>query len=279
MLTTAMGPDRKRFKFGRKHAKAPCPQLAFGNYLLKKFPASPPEIDYTPKARAYLKDIYGNDICGDCTCAAIYHCKATILANSNRPVPYSGDNVTDFYEELSGWNGVEGDPSDTGLDCETVLNYVQNRGLIPDGDRIYAWMAIDATSQPEVQAALDLFVCLYFGIDMPGDWVARMQDLQDGDVWDVAGPGLPQYGHSFMGAHYDEEGVHIDTWGLDILLRWAAVAKYASGNGGSLYCMLDQEMIDAATQKAPSGVNWTQLISDFQSMGGALLRRRTAFLD
>ena len=168
---------------------------------------------------------------------------------------------------LSGWNGIEDDPSDTGLDLQTVLNYVQSVG-IPPGSTITGSVEIDGSDPQEVAAAINMFNCAYIGINLPQAWVDSMQTLKAGDVWDVAGDGLLENGHCVMSARYDEDGIIVDTWGLEILMTWRAVQKYVSAyGGGDIFALLDTDMLDVVTQQSPTGVNWTQLVSDFQSIG------------
>ena len=83
-----------------------------------------------------------------------------------------------------------------------------------------------------------------------------------GFVWDVAGMADPDAGHAFCGVGYTNDGVIIDTWGYLGLLTWAAISKYCT-----IYTALGADSIDLATQKSPAGFNWTQLVSDLQSMG------------
>jgi hypothetical protein len=76
---------------------------------------------------------------------------------------------------------------------------------------------------------------------------------------------------------YNANGIVIDTWGMTGLMTTAAVAMYPTpANNGELYTVVSQDAISTATQKAPSGFDWSQLIADFDSMGGdvaALLGR------
>ena len=72
----------------------------------------------------------------------------------------------------------------------------------------------------------------------------------------------PEAGHAFCGVGYNSAGVIIDTWGMLGLMTWAAIAKY-----GSVYAVLGQDAINRGSLLAPNGFNWTQLVSDFQSMG------------
>ena len=273
MLKAISGPDGRRFKLGRRPPRPGALKLSLRNYLLKSCPPPPPSIDYRSKAAPYLANVYGNENSGDCTCAGAYHAAAVILANSGNPVPFTADDVVGFYKMMSGWNGVEDDPSDTGLNCQDVLNFWKAHGLPPDGDQIDGWIAVNANDPIECQTALWLFENLYFGVPLCQEWQNSMPTLTDGFVWDVGGPGDPMAGHCFIGdgynaTAYSPPGITIDTWGLTGTLTWPAVAKYAGHPGGELYAVLDENIIDKATQLSPAGFNWSQLLSDFQSVGG-----------
>ena len=240
------------------------PKLRLRNYLLQALPSPPLSVDYnTPASAAFMADILGNDVSGDCTCAAVYHIIGAILAASGSPIPYTATDCVNFYKMLSGWNGIEDDPSDTGLNVETVLAYWKTYGLLPDNDKCYGYMAIDATNKIEVMTSIWLFENVDFGVDLADAW---LNPSGSGFVWDVAGKPDPENGHSFMSAKYDTvSGVNIDTWGLNGYMTWPAVAKYAS-NTGELYTILTPDSINRATAKAPNGLNWTQLVSDFESL-------------
>ena len=92
-----------------------------------------------------------------------------------------------------------------------------------------------------------------------------------GFTWDVAGPPNPDNGHCVVGVGYSNKGVKICTWGMLGTLTDEAVEKYATTTGsGELYTVISQDAINKATQKAPAGFDWSQLIADFNSMGGNL---------
>jgi hypothetical protein len=92
-----------------------------------------------------------------------------------------------------------------------------------------------------------------------------------GFVWDVAGAPDPDNGHCVVGVGYDAKGVTIDTWGMTGLITDHAIAKYATVAGqGELYTVVSQDAINRATQKAPNGFDWSQLVADFDSMGGSV---------
>jgi hypothetical protein len=61
----------------------------------------------------------------------------------------------------------------------------------------------------------------------------------------------------------------IDTWGMTGLMTNAAVAMYPNqASNGELYTVVSMDAIAKANQKAPNGFDWSQLIADFDSMGG-----------
>ena len=261
MKTITHPTTGQRFKLGRNKPLAFGPRLSLGNYLFRKFPTAPPSADYSAKADGFMRDVLGNDICGDCTCAAAYHIAGMFLANSGQTIPFNTHNVLTTYQTLSGWNGVDNDVSDAGCDELTVLDYWSTKGLVPGAHKITAAIKVDGTDQGEIQAALWLFENVYFAMGLPDAWINPMPS-GSGFIWDVAGPENQDNGHAFCGVGYNPQGIIIDTWGMLGIMTWKAVAKYPS-----VYTVLGTDIVDKITQKAPNGFNWTQLVSDLQSMG------------
>jgi hypothetical protein len=218
-------------------------------------------MDYSAKPLTFLENVLGNDVSGCCTVAAAYHIGGTLLGNSNQQIPFAATDSLTLYKLLSGWNGIEDDPSDTGLSEQQVLDYWSKTGLSPGAHQITGYIAVDGSDAGEVKSALWLFENVYFALNMPDAWIDPMPDAS-GFTWDVAGMADPDAGHAFCGVGYNSTGVIIDTWGMLGTMTWAAVAKY-----GSVYTALGVDAIDVGSQKSPAGFNWTQLVSDLQSMG------------
>jgi hypothetical protein len=220
--------------------------------------------------------MYDNDTLGDCVIAGMAHVVGVLTGNAGAPpFLYTKDQIIALYGAIGGY--VPGDPStDQGCDEQTALNYWENNGAWPpnstppDGDshRIAGWMAVDAADPSEYRIALWLFENLYFGMELPDEWVNPTPSAS-GFVWDAASDPDPNNGHCVAGVGYTAAGVTIDTWGMTGLLTDAAVAKYASLKAnGALYTVVSQDAINKASQKAPNGFDWSQLIADFDSMGG-----------
>jgi len=238
-------------------------------------PPPPAACDYTKGAAAALSKMYDNDTLGDCVIAGMAHVVGVLTGNAgSKPFLYSNAQIIGLYSAIGGY--VPGDPAtDQGCDEQTALNYWENNGALPPkttsptgAHKIAGWMTVDSTNVEEWQTALWLFENLYFGIELPDAWINPMPSAS-GFTWDVAGAPDPNNGHCVAGVAYTSAGVTIDTWGMTGLMTNAAVAKYPNqASGGELYTVVSMDAIGKANQKAPSGFDWSQLIADFDSMGG-----------
>lgn len=258
------------FKLGRVRPRARGPRLSLKNYLMATLPAAPVSANYTLNGTPFLKDILGNDKLGDCTCAGIFHIIGAALANANQEVPFTTADTIGLYERACGYN--PSDPTTDGGGQEPdVLNYVQNNGLLPDGShKIAGWLAVDGSSKEQISSAIYIFENVYFGVELPDAWISETRG--DGFVWGIQGDVNPQNGHCFVGLGYNEQGVIVDSWGLIGTITWEAIAKYATTpNSGELYTVLTKDALDKIKQKAPNGFDWTQLVADFDSIGGNLM--------
>jgi hypothetical protein len=267
----------RTFKLGRKRPIARCPRFSLKNYVMRSMPSPPAKCDYTQAAKASLSNIYGNDTLGDCVIAAMAHVVGVLTGNSGaKPFLYSTAQIVGLYSAIGGY--LPGEPNtDQGCDEQTALNYWENNGALPPkttdptgAHKIAGWMTVNAKDPTEVRTALWLFENLYFGIELPDQWINPMPKAS-GFTWDTAGKSDPNNGHCVAGVGYTSKGVVIDTWGMTGTLTDAAIAKYAvQASGGELYTVVSLDGIDKATEKAPAGFDWSQLIADFDSMGGSV---------
>lgn len=254
-------------KMGRKRAVARGPRLFLKNYLkLRELPSPPQNADYSRAARPVLSNVYLNDQLGDCVIAGGYHVVGVETGNADDLFTATDQQITGDYSAIGGY--VRRDPNtDNGCDEATALNYWTERGFA-DGTKLLGWLAVDPTDRQEVAAALYLFENLFFGIELPDAWVNPMPS-GSGFTWDAAGPSDPANGHCVAGVGYNPNGVTIDTWGLLGTLTWNAIAQYCTAaNNGELYVMLTPDQLKKGQSKAPNGVDWAELIKDFNSIGG-----------
>lgn len=269
-VKTITHPTSKRtFKLGRTRPLARGPRFSLRNYLTRNIPLPPATVNYAPEAASALTNVYENDTLGDCVIAGIGHVVGVLTGNAGDLFTYSNAQIIALYSAIGGY--VPGQPStDRGCDEVTALNYWENNGAPKGSHKIAGWLAVDAADPTEYRTAMWLFENLYFGLELPDAWVNPMP-AGPGFVWNVAGNPDPENGHCVVGVGYNAQGVNIDSWGMIGVITDAAIAKYATpGAHGDLYTVVSQDAISKATQKAPAGFDWSQLVADFDSMGGSV---------
>jgi hypothetical protein len=258
------------FRMGRKRPVARCPRLSLRNYLMRNLPTPPATCDYTKAASKALAEMYDNDKLGDCVIAGMAHVVGVLTGNAGtKPFIYNNSQIIALYSAIGGY--VPGEPStDQGCDEQTALNYWENNGAPSGSHKIAGWLSVNAADPNEYRTALWLFENLYFGLELPDAWIDPMPS-SPGFVWDAAGPPNPDNGHCVAGVGYTAKGVTICTWGMMGLMTDAAVAKYGAQSAhGELYTVVSQDGLNKATGKVPAGFDWSQLVADFDSMGGSV---------
>ena len=254
-------------KFGRNRPKSR-PHHCMTRYLdFALLPPAPPSCDYAGPASGSISNIFGNDRLGDCVIAGGAHLEGVATGNAGSLWIPTLDEVIADYSAIGGY--VPGEASsDQGCDEVVALQYWQTHGFA-NGTKIAGAVAVDATKPAEVQVACWLFEGLMFGIELPNAWVSPMPNAS-GFTWDTAGGPNPDQGHCVVGVGYQPAGVTIATWGMLGTLTWDAISTYCTpSSGGGLYVMLTPDVVSRASQKAPTGFDWTTLLADFRDIGGS----------
>ncbi len=255
---------------------APNPQGTPKAVRLRDFlqaPISPPAAcDYGPKADLPLRDIYGNDMLGDCIFAAMYHFLGVVTGNAGTAFIATRDQVIHDYSAVTGYNPA--DPStDQGGQIADALNYFTQVGFA-DGSKLAGWVAIDGSNWEEVKLAIYLFESVIKGLGLPEAWVSPMPS-GDGFVWQPGTPINEDNGHCWMSFGYKSDaGTDDDSWALEGLVTRDAHAVYwdhSAGGTGEMYAPLSAEILGRATGRAPSGVDWTGLKAALAGMGGSVV--------
>lgn len=267
-LTLTNHPKLTQVRFGRRKPVAHPQRLRLADYLKFSLPDAPPSSDYSGPAKNILADIMMNDSLGCCVVSGGYHITGLETANAGAPFHATNAQIIADYGAIGGY--VPGNSStDQGCDETTALDYWQQHGFA-DGTRLLGSLVVDATNQAEVAVAMYLFENLMFGIGLPDAWISPFPSA-DGFVWDMAGASDPNNGHCVIGVGHNTSGVQIDSWGMIGTITWAAVAAYASAaGGGELHVALTPDQLAKGQTKAPNGVDWDQLIVDFNALGGTL---------
>jgi len=264
--------DGRTFKFGRKRSSGRVPHFKLKDYLVKeKLPAPPASVNYGPKASTVLSQMYDNDTLGDCVIAGIQHVQGVLTGNAGSPLLFTDAQTVAFYSAACGYTG---DPStDDGCDVLETLQYWEKYGN-PSGSthKCVGKLAVDPTDVNECKLALWLFENLIFGVELPDKWINPFP-FKSGFTWGPsAGNPDPNNGHCFISFGYETNGnLDIATWGMTGYITPTAVAKYASASAnGELYTVISQDQLNAASKIAPNGLNWSQLVADWNAMGGSV---------
>jgi hypothetical protein len=240
---------------------------------LSQWPTPPSSTSWgsAPAAQAVLTSILGNDTLGDCTEADQYHRQAIRQAAAGSPVFVpSVDQVIATYSRDGGY--IVGQPStDQGCDETVVLGNDVSQG-ITNGTGIAkaaGYVGIDGSNGALVRAVIAAFpggtpVCG----SLPQSWI--QQATGPGFVWDVPNdPFVPSNGHCWTLADFDQTGLPVWSWGMPGRMTYDGLAAASSPiNGGALYLVCDAETLNAASQLAPDGLDWAQVLVAFQDAGG-----------
>lgn len=240
---------------------------------LASWPATPSSTSYgaIASAQPVLTDVLGNDQLGDCTEADNYHRQALRQAASGGTVFHPTlAQVIATYSRDGGY--VPGDPStDQGCDELTVLRNAKRLGITNGSaaDKITGYVVIDPTNVALVRKCVSAFVGASICMGLPDVWIDPFP-AAPGWTWDVPSGGFvpnPQNGHCFTLADQDETALECWSWAMRFTLTYDALAAGASdNNGGGLYVILDQEILDRVSQAAPDGLDWACLQKDFDSV-------------
>ncbi len=230
------------FKLGKNPPVHDARTLMFGAYLKPQLPPPPPAVDYGKKVP--LWPMYGNDIYGDCTCAAAGHMIQCWTANAAAELSPANNSVIRFYEHFVGTPP----PPDAGCDMLTVLRYWRKTGLAHH--KVLAFTGLTLGDATQAKQALDMFGGLYIGVALPdfavtGDMLATPWVVPPGGPVSNAAPN-PNNGHCIPAVAYDAANLYVVTWGEVKSMSWAFYAAYAD----EVFAVLSQDFITANGKSA-----------------------------
>jgi hypothetical protein len=202
--------------------------------------------------------MYGNDVYGDCTCAAAGHMIQNWTANAGGEQDPTEASVIKFYEALVGTPGP-----DVGCNARTVLNYWHHTGL--GKHKIRGYTQLEPRNHTQAKDALYMFGSVYIGVALPnfavhGDllhvpWVVPSHGPVGG-----AAPN-PQNGHCIPAVAYDARNLYVVTWGALKSMSWQFYDAYAD----EAYAVLSNDFIKKNNKNA-AGFDLAQLDQDLAQL-------------
>lgn len=236
------------------------PKLKLGDYLDAAVAAPPPAVHRPHDGFAW--GMLANDQLGDCVIAMMLHSIEDFHLDAGTPPPaFTDQDAIAMYSAIAGYDPH--DPStDQGTNEATAMSYWQTTGLATsDGQthKIAGTVAVDPANLTECRIAINEFVDLQIGIDLP-------RSAQGQPEWGVVGDpakdpaSLPGSwgGHGIPFREYDPATFKCVTWGGELLLTVEFHQAYVS----EAHVVVTQEMLNNNSGVGPSGVAWDDLLSD-----------------
>lgn len=204
------------FKLGKNPPVLDARTLLFGAYLKPALPPPPPAVDYSHNVPSW--PMYGNDVYGDCTCAAAGHMIQCWTANAGTELTPANGSVISFYEHFVG----NPPPPDAGCDMLTVLRYWRKAGLAHH--KVLAFTSLVLQDQIQAKQALDMFGSVYIGVALPdfavtGNMLTVPWVVPPSGAVGSAAPNQ-QNGHGIPAFAYDADNLYVVTWGEVKAMSW-----------------------------------------------------------
>jgi len=216
------------------------------DYITAPLPPAPPTCRNSDGAAIGM---WGNDVLGDCTWAALGNARAIDACKEGKPTP----PTTAAAIEQSYLAFTSG--QDTGCVESDVLNAALKGVNLggPDPWMLAAWVSVNLRDLPTCKSLVALFWSLYLGVELP--IAAQTQTLWTPGKGSDFAPGS-WGGHALLLANYDTTNLGLITWGKEQLCTPDWLNEY----GDEAYCLLD------ADRASVIGVNWDQLVSDLHAV-------------
>src|SRR5262252_12134 len=184
-----------RVYLGKKPARPNAVKFLLRDYIDMDAIDPPPVFGHIVNRDDMMLGMLGNDQCGDCVVAGSMHeIMIWTRAAAHYTAPFTADLAKHQYMLASGWNGVNNDPSDTGLDMQQFA--ARRRGLgVTDANgnvhRIKAYARI--RSWDTLVKATYVFGAAALGIRVPASALSQ---------FDAQQPWSPVAASPMEGGHY-----------------------------------------------------------------------------
>jgi hypothetical protein len=251
------------YKFGKLPKKEDERTLQLEKYVTAQAPEPPQAIDWGDPVRSW--GTLGNDTIGDCAWAGQAHADMLWYTNAQQQqLAITTQAVLAAYSAATGYDPSaelpNGDnPTDRGTALLDALNYWRTTGI--DGHTITAFVEVDLKNTEQVKLAIDLFGCLYVGVQLPP--AVEPRSANDIPGWTVSPDGSPDNQpdlnarHSVIYDAHDHTGPDVITWGRRLKASWGFHGAYCD----EAYAMLAPDWFDQSG-KDPQGLDLNTLHDD-----------------
>lgn len=176
--------------------------------------------DFSTDAQWYIAN---GVLTHNCTIADQGHLEMLWSANTGKMIQASADDVLNEYKRLSGWNGVEDDPSDTGLMIADVCKSMETTGFM--GDKFTGFADVMPINLPHARWSIQLFGAAKLGIFVPQ---SAMDQFDAGKGWTYTGDNNIVGRHDVPAVMYKNNVWFVITWGRLISMGPAFFSHYVT---------------------------------------------------
>jgi hypothetical protein len=233
--------------------------LLLSKYLdMASLPTPPEKVYLEYKTPASAKQMFGNDVYGDCTCAAQANFLIDATCHSGTAIVPTLAEVLAVYSGVTGFSVGPPVLNDNGAAMTDVLAYMQSTGLA--GHKILAWAQIDYTNALLRKLGIYLFGATYTGVNLPQ---SAMDQFDADQPWEVSGDGTIVGGHAILRTGYGSEGSNYVTWA-----NWEQKASNAwdAAYVEEEYVIITQDWLNAQSGKSVFGFDLASLQADIAQM-------------
>jgi hypothetical protein len=221
----------------------------------------PVAVDYTERMPNWT-GMFGNDVLGDCTCAAVFHAFQVWSANANPPMDQDSTSMAiQLYSESCGY--VPGDPdTDNGGIEQEVLAYWVNTGVARseavDRQKLSAFVEVDQRSLENIKTTIYEGGVCYIGFLVPAYFdFTRVWDLNpEGDNSIIAG-------HAVVLTGYDDTTgrFKLISWGMEYEMTYGFFQKFTD----EAYFLANAEWFQLSG-KTPLGMDLSDLEEEMAAL-------------
>lgn len=218
----------------------------------------PVSTNYRAKAAESISRMYMNDQYGCCVFSGKAHNLGVWSANDSDSAGIVLATDAEIKKQYFDYTGGR----DVGANIAEVLDIMRSRGFVASGKtyKIDGYVSVDNTKKDLVKAAQLLFGSSSIGIDLPSAWTSNA-------VWDVTTSRIVG-GHDVSPIDYDDQGVHVSSWGRVYLMTWAA---FLSTKWVSEYYAMIAPLWYNGDLIAPSGLKVDQLKADLAKLANGVV--------
>lgn len=254
----------ERLKLGKKPPKYNCKTLKLPKYVSPELPSPPEKVYREYRIPDDAWKMFSNDICSDCTMAAIAHLIMLFTSHTGKLVVPDEADIIKAYSAVSGYDPNQTDAdgnnlTDNGAAITDTLNYWQTVGVA--GHKILGWAQIDYRQPVKRAQAVWLFGALDVGVQLPVNAQDQFDAKESFEV--VKDDGGIDGGHCIINTGYGSEGENYVTWGRGYQ---KASRAWTNHYVDEAYVIFTNDWIEQVSGLSPSGFNVDQLRADLKAI-------------